>query len=76
MTVEGWNRFVDGFDVKGFADQMADALAVRDVKLICYYAGMNGYTLDWPCDPKTGLIKDFGSAQLKRIAQAVKGAGR
>jgi len=29
-------------------------------------------TLDWPFDPKTGLLKDFGFAQLKRIAQAVK----
>ncbi len=29
-------------------------------------------TLDWPFDPKTGLIKDFGLAQLKRIARAVK----
>ena len=29
-------------------------------------------TLDWPFDPKTGLMKDFGFAQLKRIARAVK----
>jgi hypothetical protein len=29
-------------------------------------------TLDWPFDPKTGLLKDFGLAQLKSIAQAVK----
>jgi hypothetical protein len=29
-------------------------------------------TLDWPFDPKTGLLKDFGMAQLKRIAQAAK----
>lgn len=86
-----WNRFVDGFDVKGFADQMAeakvgwvlfciddhffgwqcapnnafceytgyapgekcsrrdlimdlaDALNAEDIKLICYFAGLNGY---------------------------------
>jgi len=25
MTSTQWNRFVDGFDVKGFADQMAEA---------------------------------------------------
>ncbi len=91
MTAEGWNRFVDGFDVKGFAQQMvdakvawvlfclddhyfawpcapnpafsdytgyapgrkcsrrdlilelADALNARGVKLICYFAGLNGY---------------------------------
>ena len=29
-------------------------------------------TLDWPFDPKTGLLKDFGLAQLKKIAQALK----
>jgi len=29
-------------------------------------------TLDWPLDPRTGLIKDFGLAQLKTIASAVK----
>jgi hypothetical protein len=106
MTAEGWNRFVDGFDVQGFADQMAEgqvgwvlfciddhyfgwpcalnktfdkytgyapgekcsrrdliaevanALAARNVKLICYYAGLNG------CmgDPKAwaGLRDDGG----------------
>jgi hypothetical protein len=104
MTAEGWNRFVDGFDVKGFADQMAegqvgwvlfciddhyfgwpcapnkafdeytgyapgekcsrrdligevaDALGDRGVKLICYYAGLNGCMRD----PKsfTGLMDD------------------
>jgi Alpha-L-fucosidase len=29
-------------------------------------------TLDWPFDPKTGQLKDFGFAQLKRVARAVK----
>jgi hypothetical protein len=29
-------------------------------------------TLDWPFDPKTGLLKEFGLAQLKRIARAIK----
>jgi hypothetical protein len=29
-------------------------------------------TLDWPFDPKTGLLKDFAIAQLKRVARAVK----
>ena len=91
MTAEGWNRFVDGFDVKGFAEQMAEgrvgwvlfclddhyfawpcapnkafsdftgyapgekcsrrdlildlagALNAKGVKLICYFAGLNGY---------------------------------
>lgn len=94
MTAEEWNRFVDGFDVRGFADQaaearvgwvifciddhyyawpcapnqtfdrdtgyapgekcsrrdlileLADALNARGVKLICYFAGLNGYMKD------------------------------
>jgi hypothetical protein len=104
MTAEGWNRFVDGFDVKGFADQvaeakvgwvifciddhyfawlcspneafdrftgyepgqkcsrrdliseLADALNARGVKLICYFAGLNGYMKE----PKVtaGLLDD------------------
>ena len=29
-------------------------------------------TLDWPFDPKTGLLKDFGVAQLKRVSEAVR----
>lgn len=33
-------------------------------------------TLDWPFHPETGLLKDFGIAQLKRIAKAVKGGGQ
>ena len=94
MTAEEWNRFVDGFDVIGFADQMteakigwvlfciddhffawtcspnktlnkytgyasgekcsrrdlimdlADALNAKGVRLICYFAGLNGYSKD------------------------------
>lgn len=94
MTAEGWNRFVDGFDVEGFARQMdeggvgwvlfcvddhyygwpcapnkafdaytgyaagercsrrdligelAAALDARGVKLLCYYAGLNGCMRD------------------------------
>jgi len=30
-------------------------------------------TLDWPFDPGSGLLRDFGFAQLKRIAKGVKG---
>jgi hypothetical protein len=104
MTAEEWNRFVDGFDIEGFADQMAeakigwvlfciddhffawpcapnktfseytgyapgekcshrdlilevtDALNTRGIKLICYFAGLNGYNRD----PRifTGLSDD------------------
>ncbi|HET6250373.1 MAG TPA: hypothetical protein VFE47_21985 [Tepidisphaeraceae bacterium] len=30
-------------------------------------------TVDWPFDPKTGLLKDFGIEQLKRVAGKVNG---
>ena len=106
MTAEGWNRFVDGFDVNGFAAQMAEAkvgwvifclddhyfawpcapnktfskftgyapgekcsrrdlirdlaqaLAAKNVKLICYFAGLNGYMKE----PKVsaGLLDESG----------------
>ena len=29
-------------------------------------------TLDWPLDPKTGLIKDFGFKQMKNISNSIK----
>jgi hypothetical protein len=29
-------------------------------------------TLDWPFDPQTGRLKEFGIAQLKRVARGVK----
>jgi hypothetical protein len=94
MTAADWNRFVDGFDAKGFANQMAEAkigwvmfglddayfgwmcapnkafseytgyapgdkcsrrdlimdvteaLSAKDIKVIIYYAGLNGYMMD------------------------------
>lgn len=134
MTAKGWNRFVDGFDVKGFADQMAegqvgwilfciddhyfgwpsapdetfdkytdmpaqksilwhgkihcgsvyhgqgDANQFRDQELIDWINTCNRQggvcTLDWPFDPKTGLMRNFGFARWKRIARAVKGMGQ
>src|SRR5271166_2336593 len=92
LTAADWNRFVDGFDVQGFANQaagagvgwvifclddhyfawpcapnqafdkytgyapgekcarrdlireLAEALNAKGVRLICYFAGLNGYT--------------------------------
>src|SRR5262245_21750080 len=121
MTAEGWNRFVDSFDVQEFANQMAegqvgwvlfciddhyfgwpcapnktfdnytgyaagercsrrdligelaDGLSARGVKLICYYAGMNGCMQD----PKSwaGLMDDgkdttppSAESRMRRIA--------
>jgi alpha-L-fucosidase len=53
-----------------------DANQFSDQELIDWISTCNSQggvcTLDWPLDPKTGLIKDFGFAQLKRIARAVK----
>ena len=47
-----------------------------DQDLIDWVTTCNGQggvvTMDWPFDPKTGLLKNFGLAQLKRIARAVK----
>jgi hypothetical protein len=54
-----------------------DAPQFRDQELIDWINTCNRQggvcTLDWPFDPQTGLLKDFGRAQLKRIARAVKG---
>ena len=113
MTAREWNRLVDGFDVKGFADQMAqakvawvilciddhyfawscspnntfsqytgyppgdkcsrrdlvmelaDALNARGVKLICYFAGLNGYMKE----PKVlaGLMDGGGRGGLNEL---------
>jgi hypothetical protein len=56
-----------------------DANQFRDPELIDWINDCNAHggvcTLDWPLDPRTGLIKDFGLAQWKRIARAVKGDG-
>jgi len=58
---------------------LGDANQFTDEELIDWINTCNGQggvcTLDWPFDPKTGLLKDFGMAQLKRIANAVKGPG-
>jgi hypothetical protein len=117
MTAEGWNRFVDGFDVKGFASQMAeahvgwvmfcvddhyyawpcspnskfdeftgyaagekcsrrdligelaDALNAKGVKLICYFAGLNGYMKE----PKVSAgLQDDGNNQTAPSAECRK----
>jgi hypothetical protein len=50
-----------------------DANQFSDQELIDWINTCNSQggvcTLDWPFDPKTGLLKDFGFAQLKRIAR-------
>ncbi|HLX60694.1 MAG TPA: alpha-L-fucosidase [Planctomycetota bacterium] len=53
-----------------------DANQFKDEELIDWIAACNAQggicTLDWPFDPKTGLLKDFGFEQLKRVANGVK----
>jgi alpha-L-fucosidase len=53
-----------------------DANQFSDRELIDWISTCNGQggvcTLDWPFDPRTGLIKEFGFAQMKRLAAALK----
>jgi len=55
---------------QGTANQFSDRELIDWIKTCNRQGGV--CTLDWPLDPKTGLIKDFGFAQLKAIARAVK----
>ena len=59
MTAEGWNRF------NQFRDQ-----ELMDWINTCNSQG-GVCTLDWPFDPRTGRLKEFGIAQLKRVRQVV-----
>ncbi len=54
---------------QGDANQFSDAELIDWINTCNRQGGV--CTLDWPFDPKTGLLKDFGIAQLKRVARAV-----
>lgn len=54
----------------GDANQFSDRELIDWINTCNQQGGV--CTLDWPFDPKTGLLKDFGFAQLKRIARAVE----
>lgn len=56
---------------QGDANQFTDAELIEWIRTCNAQGGV--CTLDWPFDPRTGLLKDFGFEQLKRIRQAVKG---
>ena len=56
---------------QGNANQFSDQELIDWINICNRQGGV--CTLDWPFDPQTGLLKDFGFAQLKRIARAVKG---
>ncbi len=47
MTYKEWNRFVDGFDVKGFAEQMKKA------KIGWVMFCLDDHYFAWPCSPNS-----------------------
>jgi len=55
---------------QGDSNQFADQELIEWIDTCHNQGGV--CTLDWPFDPKTGVLKDFAFAQLKRIARAVK----
>ena|ERR1035437_3934272 len=54
----------------GDANQYTDQELINWIKTCNSQGGV--VTLDWPCDPKTGLIKDFGMKQMIKIGNVVK----
>lgn len=54
MTAEQWNQFVDGFDVKGFADQMAES------KMGWVLFGIDDWFYGWSCSPNKTFDKYTG----------------
>ena len=57
---------------QGTANQYTDDQLIKWIRTCNGEGGI--CTLDWPFDPKTGLLKDFGFEQLKRVSEAVKAA--
>jgi hypothetical protein len=55
---------------QGDGNQLKDDELIDWIKTCHQEGGI--CTLDWPIDPKTGLLKDFAFAQLKRVAQAIR----
>jgi hypothetical protein len=63
MTAQGWNRFVDGFDVKGFARQMAEA---KVGWVICC---IDDHYFAWPCAPNKAFSDDTGYAPGEKCSR-------
>ena len=57
---------------QGNSNQFADQELIDWINVCNRQGGV--CTLDWPFDPKNGLLRDFGFEQLKRVAAAVKGS--
>ena len=60
MSAQGWNRFVDGFDAQGFADQMAEGQV--GWVLFC----IDDHYFGWPCAPNKTFDKYAGYAPGER----------
>jgi hypothetical protein len=58
---------------QGDANQFEDRELIDWVRTCNREGGV--CTLDWPFEPKTGLLKEFGFEQLKRVAAGVRGEG-
>jgi hypothetical protein len=56
---------------QGDANQFSDQELIDWINTCNHENGV--CTLDWPFDPKTGLLMGFGLEQLKRVSEAVKG---
>jgi hypothetical protein len=54
----------------GTSNQFSDEELISWIKKCNSQSGI--CTLDWPFDPSTGLIKDFGIKQMINIGKAVK----
>jgi hypothetical protein len=63
MTAEGWNRYVDGFDAKGFAQQMADA----QVGWVIFC--LDDHYFAWPCAPNRAFDKLTGYAAGEKCSR-------
>src|ERR1035437_8456242 len=63
MTAEEWNRFVDGFDVKGFAEQMAQA----DAGWVMFC--LDDHYFAWPCAPNKAFSGYTGYAPGEKCSR-------
>ncbi len=63
MTAKDWNRFVDGFDAKGFADQMAEARA--GWVIFC----LDDHYFAWPCAPNKTFNQYTGYAPGEKCSR-------
>ena len=63
MSAEEWNRFVDGFDVTGFAEQMAEANA--GWVIFC----LDDHYFAWPCAPNKAFSGYTGYAPGEKCSR-------